>query len=63
MSLFEARPIVENIKICLYRPSADALASIISELPVKLAMSMSFNFVFYFMVNFRRNPGRFFSIG
>ena len=36
------------------------MASIISELPVKLAMSMSFNFVFYFMVNFRRNPGRFF---
>ena len=49
-----------NIKYALYRPSADALASIISELPVKLAMSMSFNFVFYFMVNFRRNPGRFF---
>ena len=61
MSLFEARPIVEkHKKYALYRPSADALASIISELPVKLAMSMSFNFVFYFMVNFRRNPGRFF---
>ncbi|KAI5960963.1 CDR1 [Candida pseudojiufengensis] len=61
MSLFEARPIVEkHKKYALYRPSADALASIVSELPVKLLMSMSFNFVFYFMVNFRRNPGRFF---
>jgi ATP-binding cassette subfamily G (WHITE) protein 2 (PDR) len=61
MSLFEARPIVEkHKKYALYRPSADALASIVSELPVKLVMSMSFNFVFYFMVNFRRNPGRFF---
>ena len=61
MALFEARPIVEkHKKYALYRPSADALAGIITELPVKLLMSMSFNFVFYFMVNFRRNPGRFF---
>ncbi|KAG7660523.1 CDR1 [[Candida] subhashii] len=61
MSLFEARPIVEkHKKYALYRPSADALASIITELPVKFLMSMSFNLVFYFMVNFRRNPGRFF---
>ncbi|CAD1812249.1 unnamed protein product [Candida parapsilosis] len=61
LSLFDARPIVEkHKKYALYRPSADALASIITELPTKLMMSMSFNFVFYFMVNFRRNPGRFF---
>lgn len=61
MSLFEARPIVEkHKKYALYRPSADALASIISELPVKLCMSIFFNFSFYFMVHFRREPGRFF---
>ncbi|KAI5909459.1 Multidrug resistance protein CDR1 [Candida parapsilosis] len=61
LSLFDARPIVEkHKKYALYRPAADALASIITELPTKLMMSMSFNFVFYFMVNFRRNPGRFF---
>lgn len=61
MSLFEARPIVEkHRKYALYRPSADALASIITELPVKFAMSLSFNLVFYFMVHFRRNAGRFF---
>lgn len=61
MTLFEARPIVEKHKqYALYRPSADALAGIITELPVKLMMSIGFNFVFYFMVNFRRNPGRFF---
>ncbi|CAK9439084.1 uncharacterized protein LODBEIA_P33080 [Lodderomyces beijingensis] len=61
MALFEARPIVEkHKKYALYRPSADALAGIVSELPTKFLMSMSFNFVFYFMVNFRRNPGRFF---
>ncbi|CCG24705.1 hypothetical protein CORT_0G00140 [Candida orthopsilosis Co 90-125] len=61
LSLFDARPIVEkHKKYALYRPSADALASIITQLPVKIISSMSFNFVFYFMVNFRRNPGRFF---
>lgn len=61
MSLFEARLIVEkHKKFALYRPSADALAAIITDLPVKLFMSMSFNFPIYFMVNLRRNPGRFF---
>ncbi|CAN3356086.1 pleiotropic ABC efflux transporter of multiple drugs Cdr1p [Diutina catenulata] len=61
MSLYEARPIVEkHKKYALYSPSADALASIVSELPVKIGMSMGFNFVYYFMVNFRREPGRFF---
>lgn len=61
MSLFEARPIVEkHKKYALYRPSADALASIVSELPTKFVMSICFNFSFYFMVNFRRTPGNFF---
>ncbi|KAI5956616.1 hypothetical protein KGF54_001091 [Candida jiufengensis] len=58
MSLFEARAIVEkHKKYALYRPSADALASIVSELPVKLMMSMSFNFVFYFMSHLFRSIG------
>ncbi|CAN3499562.1 pleiotropic ABC efflux transporter of multiple drugs Cdr1p [Diutina catenulata] len=61
MSLFEARPIVEkHKKYALYRPMADALASICAELPVKIFMSIGFNFVYYFMVNFRRTPGHFF---
>ncbi|EMG49139.1 Multidrug resistance protein CDR2, partial [Candida maltosa Xu316] len=59
--LFEARPIVEkHRKFALYQPSADALASIISELPIKLMMSLSFNLPLYFMTNLRRSPGRFF---
>ncbi|RCK64018.1 Multidrug resistance protein CDR2 [Candida viswanathii] len=61
IALFEARSIVEkHKKYALYRPSADALASIISELPVKFLMSLSFNVPFYFMVNLRRDAGRFF---
>lgn len=62
MSLFEARPIVEkHKKFALYRPSADAIASIISELPTKFIMSVMFNFAYYFMVHFRRTVGAFFT--
>ncbi|CUM47289.1 unnamed protein product [Debaryomyces tyrocola] len=61
MSLFEARPIVEKHKqYALYRPSADALAGIITELPTKLVMSIAFNFLIYFLPNLRRDAGRFF---
>ena len=61
IAIFEARPIVEkHKKYALYRPAADALAGIITELPVKLLLSVCFNVTFYFMVNFRRNPGNFF---
>ncbi|ODV86674.1 hypothetical protein CANARDRAFT_6250 [[Candida] arabinofermentans NRRL YB-2248] len=61
MALFESRDIVEkHKKYALYHPSADAFSSILTELPVKLVTAIGFNLVFYFMVNFRRNPGRFF---
>nr|QFR37216.1 ABC transporter [Cyberlindnera americana] len=61
LSLFEARPIIEKHKqYALYHPSANALASVISQLPFKAFTALFFNLIFYFMVNFRRNPGRFF---
>ncbi|ODV96600.1 hypothetical protein PACTADRAFT_48431 [Pachysolen tannophilus NRRL Y-2460] len=61
MSLFEARRIVEKHKqFALYHPSADALASVMSEVPPKLLTSIAFNLIYYFLVNFRREPGRFF---
>ena len=61
MSIFEARPLIEKHKqYALYHPSAEALASIISELPTKVAISVVFNLVFYFMINFRREAGAFF---
>ncbi|CAK7901811.1 pleiotropic ABC efflux transporter of multiple drugs Cdr1p [[Candida] anglica] len=60
-SLYEARPIVEKHKnYALYHPSADALASIVTEFPTKLCTCVAFNLIFYFMVNFRRDPGHFF---
>lgn len=60
-SLYEARPITEKHKTySLYHPSADAFASILSEVPVKAAVAVCFNIVFYFLVDFRRNGGVFF---
>ncbi|KAK6461937.1 ABC-2 type transporter-domain-containing protein [Scheffersomyces coipomensis] len=60
-NLYEARPIVEKHKTyALYHPAADALASIIMELPSKIIIAIGFNLVYYFMVHFRREPGRFF---
>ncbi|AAS50897.2 ABR126Wp [Eremothecium gossypii ATCC 10895] len=61
MSLFEARAIVEKHKsYAFYRPSADAFASIFTELPSKVITCVSFNIPFYFMVNLRRSAGAFF---
>lgn len=61
ITMYEARPVVEKHKqLALYRPSADGLACIITEFPIKLAMALVFNIVFYFMVHLRREPGRFF---
>lgn len=61
LALFEARKIVEKHKTyAFYHPSADALASIITELPSKILVALGFNLSFYFIVNFRRTPGHFF---
>ncbi|CDO96350.1 unnamed protein product [Kluyveromyces dobzhanskii CBS 2104] len=60
-SLYEARPIIEkHRRYSLYHPSADALASMLSELPSKIVTAICFNLILYFMVNFRREPGPFF---
>jgi ATP-binding cassette subfamily G (WHITE) protein 2 (PDR) len=61
MALFEARPIVEKHKqYALYHPSADALGSILTEIPSKIIICICFNVIYYFMINFRRNAGNFF---
>lgn len=60
-SLYEARAIVEkHKKYALYHPSADALASIMTELPTKICNCICFNLILYFIVHLRREPGYFF---
>ena len=61
IALYAQRPIVEkHSRYALYHPSADAIASMICDLPFKVLNTIAFNTVLYFMTNLRREPGPFF---
>ncbi|PVI00139.1 hypothetical protein DM02DRAFT_709144 [Periconia macrospinosa] len=61
MSLYAKRDIVEkHNRYALYHPSAEALASIITDLPFKILNTIFVNLTLYFMTNLRREPGPFF---
>ena len=61
MTLYAKRIIVEkHARYALYHPSAEALASMISDLPYKIINCFITNVIIYFMVNLRREPGPFF---
>lgn len=40
-----------------YHPSAEAFASMLTDLPFKVINNIVFNLVLYFMSNLRRDPG------
>ncbi|KAL1964841.1 hypothetical protein VTN77DRAFT_6343 [Rasamsonia byssochlamydoides] len=61
MTLWQQRPIVEkHSKYALYHPSAEAVSSMLVELPSKILQAIAFNLILYFMTNLRRTPGHFF---
>lgn len=61
LTLWQQRPIVEkHDKYALYHPSAEAIGSLIVDLPAKAIVSVVFNLILYFMTNLRRTPGHFF---
>lgn len=61
MTLWQQRPIVEkHVKYALYHPSAEAIASMVMDLPSKMIVAVVFNLILYFMTNLRRTPGHFF---
>ena len=45
--------------MAMYHPFAEAIASMICDLPAKILTGVSFNLVLYFMTNLRREPGAF----
>ena len=62
VQLWDQRPVVEkHYQYAFYRPSAEAIASMISDIPNKLLLTASFNIPFYFLANMRRTPGAFFT--
>jgi ATP-binding cassette subfamily G (WHITE) protein 2 (PDR) len=61
LTLYAQRPIVEkHSRYALYHPSAEAFASMLTDMPYKIANAITFNLVLYFMTNLRREPGPFF---
>jgi len=61
LTLYAQRPIVEKqSRYALYHPSAEAWASMITDLPYKLVNAIFSNLVLYFMTNLRREVGPFF---
>ncbi|KAI1483164.1 ABC transporter ABCl1 [Daldinia eschscholtzii] len=61
LTLYAQRPIVEkHSRYALYRPSAEAVASMLVDMPYKIVNSIVFNLTLYFITNLRREPGAFF---
>ncbi|KAJ5917297.1 ABC multidrug transporter C [Penicillium verhagenii] len=61
LTLYAQRPIVEKqSRYALYHPFAEAIASMLCDMPYKLLNTITFNVTLYFMTNLRREPGAFF---
>ncbi|KKY26811.1 putative abc transporter [Diplodia seriata] len=61
LTLYAQRPIVEkHSRYALYHPSAEAYASMLTDMPYKIGNAICFNLILYFMTNLRREPGAFF---
>ncbi|CAK7222908.1 hypothetical protein SEUCBS140593_005061 [Sporothrix eucalyptigena] len=60
-SLYAQRPIVEkHASYAFYHPSADAVAGVLADIPVKFIVATCFNIILYFMAGLRREPAQFF---
>lgn len=60
-SLYAQRPIVEKHKsYAFYHPATEAIAGVISDIPVKFAVAVAFNVIMYFLAGLRREPSQFF---
>ncbi|KAK7515313.1 ABC-2 type transporter-domain-containing protein [Phyllosticta citriasiana] len=61
LTLYAQRPIVEkHSRYALYHPSAEAYASMLTDMPYKICNAFIFNITLYFMTNLRREAGPFF---
>jgi ATP-binding cassette, subfamily G (WHITE), member 2, PDR len=61
VQLWDHRPITEKqFQIAMYRPSTEAIASMLCDIPNKVLLTAGFNIPFYFLANMRRTPRAFF---
>ncbi|CAG7975963.1 unnamed protein product [Penicillium salamii] len=62
LTLYAQRPIVEKqARYAMYHPFAEAIASMLCDLPYKLTNAVTFNIPLYFMTRLRQTPGAFFT--
>lgn len=60
-TLYAQRPIVSKHKsYAFYHPFTEALAGIVSGLPIKFAVQTCFGIILYFLAGLRREPSQFF---
>lgn len=60
-SLYAQRPIVEkHFSYAFYHPAAEAIAGVVSDIPIKFITATLFNIILYFMAGLNRTPGAFF---
>jgi ATP-binding cassette subfamily G (WHITE) protein 2 (PDR) len=60
-SLYEQRPIVEkHASYAFYHPFTEALAGIVSNIPVKFVTATCFSVILYFLAGLRAEPSQFF---
>ena len=60
-TLYAKRPIIEkHASYAFYHPSAEAIAGVIADIPVKFAVAVCFNSILYFFGGLRKEPGPFF---
>jgi ATP-binding cassette, subfamily G (WHITE), member 2, PDR len=61
LTLYAQRPIVEkHTAYALIHPAAEALSSMLVDMPSKILTAVTSNLILYFMTNLRREPGAFF---
>ena len=60
-SLYDQRPIVEkHASYAFYHPFTEAVAGIVSDIPIKFAVATCFNIIIYFLAGLRTEPSQFF---
>ncbi|GAA5999769.1 hypothetical protein JCM10207_005901 [Rhodosporidiobolus poonsookiae] len=61
LTLYAQRPIVDKqARYAFVHPSAEAFASMATDLPYKICNAILFNLIVYFLPNLNRQPGNFF---
>ena len=60
-NLYDQRPIVEkHASYAFYHPWTEAMAGIVSDIPVKFMIAVFFNIILYFLAGLRTEPSQFF---